>query len=483
MTDKRHEELIGRYIDGIATDSERRELLSILRESGEARILLSRLLYHEKTMRGFFASTETTAPAELLEDAGGEGSSVSNSFRRWLVPLSLAASIFVLAGVWLFTMVGDNGHGGVVETGKGQTIALRFEGEDTVIDLAENTRLKVVGGSVVADAAPNRDLVRSGPGKVIELMFGSIKVSVAKQTENRSFKVLTSQAEMVVIGTKFMVSMGTDNTQTRLNVEEGMVGVRALKMEKFEEVAAGFMASVRNGENRVRHPGRILKKFDFDKMLKDVPYGLAGVAFDGKDVLVFMKSGVGGSSLPAICRIDGRNGDVLDRIQPVGMQPGRSCDTIAWDRGLVWGVSSNMIPVAIDTGDGSMARQLMPARDSRMALDWRCFDAADGFMWVLRRGAKDEICKIDQKNGTVIEVFKFQSPPWKTDRLAYSRGMLVLGEDHGARMCRVDLKTGLITAMFSMPVAVYGGDMALSGDGDVWITDWSRNTLYLVESD
>ncbi|MBA4387398.1 MAG: hypothetical protein C0404_05415 [Verrucomicrobia bacterium] len=243
-------DLMSRHVDGLLSDDETLTLRRLAEtDPAVARDLALALCVHAALVKKFDPDAKPGDRTDAImhrirDEQRGQDivePGVTRAIRRqWAIPLAIAASLLVAVGVWRFATTGAKPAGTDVVTGRGQTIALRFDGEDTSVDVAENTKLRVVGGTVIAGAATDSLLVKSGPGKLIQLESGSIKVSAAKQTEGRSFVVTTPQADMKVVGTEF--DLLVDEKVTCLDVDQGLVKFTRLADGKAIDVAAGQFA-------------------------------------------------------------------------------------------------------------------------------------------------------------------------------------------------------------------------------------------------
>ncbi|MBA4386461.1 MAG: hypothetical protein C0404_00685 [Verrucomicrobia bacterium] len=253
--------LASAYLDGIAADEELRSLADELRGDPEARKVMAKLAHQHGELRLLCApaiwsrlsgwADSDPAPAGPARVDGAEDESW-NRGHLWRACLALAATLLVGAGIWWLTAAGTKTPGADVSTGKGQTMSLRFVGEKTLVEVAEDTKLKVVSGAVVTGDTANAGLARKEPEKLIQLETGSIKVSVEKQVAGGSFAVKTRQAEMRVVGTKFSAKAG--GNMTRLDVEEGVVRFERLTDGATIDVPAGHFAEAREGVALAAHP-------------------------------------------------------------------------------------------------------------------------------------------------------------------------------------------------------------------------------------
>lgn len=95
--------------------------------------------------------------------------------------------------------------GDALTTGANASATLGWADEDTRIEIASSTRLRLL----------------PSPGKRLELEHGRVRVDAAPQPVERPLVIVTPRAELTVVGTAFSVS--ADPMLTWLNVEHGTV--------------------------------------------------------------------------------------------------------------------------------------------------------------------------------------------------------------------------------------------------------------------
>ncbi|MBA4388583.1 MAG: hypothetical protein C0404_11415 [Verrucomicrobia bacterium] len=351
----RIEELSLMYVDGLLTPETEQELVSLVTGNPDAAREFMGIARIDAELRGRMIKTdvsksvmETISDQEakkiqkkviqsvaIREREGRASVDMLKIFRRVLVPLAAAALIVGAIGAIFWLPPDRAADSNRIVTGKGQTIALKFDGEDTLVEMAENTILKVIGGTVVTSGTANVELVQTGPRKTIQLEAGSIKVSVAKQLEGRSFVVNTPQAEMRVVGTKFSVNMGVHASQTRLTVQEGIVRLTSLSSGLAAYVRAGDVANVETGKavDLAGTPVREVRTF----MLGDK----AAIGDSTGNWRVFSSDGkrlwVGASDGCVLLGIDAETGDVVERLDLTGR-----CSSIlatTWGGGSLWAIA------------------------------------------------------------------------------------------------------------------------------------------------
>lgn len=99
--------------------------------------------------------------------------------------------------------------------------------------LKESTSVSVSGNSLLS-------IADRGAGKVIRLNRGHLLADVAKQNPNSPMRVVTDDAEAVVVGTTFEISSWE---QTVLAVHSGCVRLKSYLHERTVDVSAGHMAN------------------------------------------------------------------------------------------------------------------------------------------------------------------------------------------------------------------------------------------------
>jgi len=117
----------------------------------------------------------------------------------------------------------------------GSSLVTRGPRSRLVVKLADETRIELRGDSRL------EEIQASGDQKRFTLAQGTLLASVAKQSGGRSIVVMTPHAELTVLGTRFLLQVGAE--ETRLDVEEGRVRNRRLSDKKVVEVPAGHTIS------------------------------------------------------------------------------------------------------------------------------------------------------------------------------------------------------------------------------------------------
>ena len=122
---------------------------------------------------------------------------------------------------------------------QGQGLSCNGAGSLAVVSLLDKTRLELGERSEI------REIAQDATGKRIKLQTGTLAVDAVKQPGGTSLTIATPQAEIVVVGTKFTVSIAGDST--RVDVREGRVRVRRRSDGATTEVSAAYFALVTAG--------------------------------------------------------------------------------------------------------------------------------------------------------------------------------------------------------------------------------------------
>jgi hypothetical protein len=327
--------------------------------------------------------------------------------------------------------------------------------------MAENTKLKVVGGSVVADIETNRELVRSDPGKMIELVSGSIKVSVAKQIDGRSFVVRSSQAEMRVVGTKFSIGIGANRKQTWLDVQEGVVQMSPLSGGATLDVREGMKADAEEGKTiKVMGAVKKVKEFLLPEELRDARV----LACDGK--LLWLSLGAG-------TRLYGMDPDSREILRMLDLKGKISVVSLAYGGDALWAAGQGKDIRAnglfrIRVADGEVEQVASIGTPDSI---WNILIAyGGGYVWVAQKadGGGSRISRFDPKIGKIVG----ESPdlPYRVYGLtSLNDGLCVVTTDGGASLIRVDPADGKECIRIVMPFEGRGAlDPAEEHEGKFW---------------
>jgi ferric-dicitrate binding protein FerR (iron transport regulator) len=245
------------YLDGTLPADEVQALNARLRSDGELRAVFVELLTQQTKLKELAEEAEMLAeeaaalaepePENLvhLRELPASPLPASRAPRRRprprrvpapLAGLAIAASLALIAGLtWYLlqpprlarlsategTVTIERGarrfaahandllrSGDRIETAPNSHATFEYRGEKTDVSLAEATQLRL-------------DLLNGS--KQLQLDQGSFEASVAKQKPGNPLKLLTRQAEAIVVGTRFKLLAADDNT--RLEVFEGAVRI------------------------------------------------------------------------------------------------------------------------------------------------------------------------------------------------------------------------------------------------------------------
>src|SRR4029079_18201772 len=111
-----------------------------------------------------------------------------------------------------------------------------------VVDYPDHTRLEIGGDTVVSSLTDRKDRTQ----KVVTLGQGVLNADVSKQPPGKAMILRTPQAEVGVLGTRFLLA--ADKDATRLQVEEGAVRFTRTEDKKSIEVRSGFFAVAAPGK-------------------------------------------------------------------------------------------------------------------------------------------------------------------------------------------------------------------------------------------
>lgn len=141
----------------------------------------------------------------------------------------------------------------IVETlGTKSSVDIRFT-DGTQVNLRPDSRMRKLGGQ---EAYAN--------SKCIYLERGTLNAAVAPQPAHAPMRMITPNAEAMILGTKFQLA--TYPGQTQLEVTEGLVKFTRLSDGKSVDVKAGFYAIVADGVDLAVYPRgsrRFMKGINF----------------------------------------------------------------------------------------------------------------------------------------------------------------------------------------------------------------------------
>jgi hypothetical protein len=266
-------ELIDRYLDGEPTAEEETLFANWLAADVENMRMFVREAHLHRQLRDIMLARRYEAGAETpvkkaelsgwLSSIRGFGRAVAgrlafipaDAFRRVWPPITACLALLIIGGVWLFgptagqpslaEVHGDGlsilrgseslrviagmalQTGDVLRTSSNVTAILGFSPEATRLTMLPGTELKITEMS---------------HGKRIDLSFGKLEASVARQRPFHPMILQTSQAEARVVGTRF--TLLASSNATRLDVTEGKVRLTRLSDGAAVMVGAGRYGTV-----------------------------------------------------------------------------------------------------------------------------------------------------------------------------------------------------------------------------------------------
>lgn len=113
--------------------------------------------------------------------------------------------------------------GDVIATGHQGAAVLRMQDERTLFFLAADTRLWLGNDS---------------SAKVVHLAYGNLACDVAKQTDGKPWRIVTTDGEATVLGTRLAVTVG--GRGSRVAVTSGLVRVTSRDSRESVETPAGY---------------------------------------------------------------------------------------------------------------------------------------------------------------------------------------------------------------------------------------------------
>jgi hypothetical protein len=252
-------ERILRYLDGVTSEIEEKELASEIRSDDEAKKLFADLMSFEgvlvDTLREAKASQKIVRAPAKSETIFDRISGIFAQLRAsYVIPLSVAALVIFLIGLMFFTKaelpvianiaevkgtVAANNQGKIWRTGVKVIVGDRIlTGTDGWVKLAMNDGSSIV---VHENTVLDTQSWKLEGKRELRMEKGQISCSIVKQEEEKPLVVRTLQAEMKVVGTRFDVRANTNSS--RLEVAEGEVRLQAEEGNAVM-VRAGFEATV-----------------------------------------------------------------------------------------------------------------------------------------------------------------------------------------------------------------------------------------------
>ncbi len=211
--------------DLLRVDKNKRELLAYLAEKHEEEEDLEAEISYEKSRPIELTTVEDVTVRPFIG-------------RRKVKLLSIAASLFIVFGVWSFWFIKNDKK--VAGDAEWQTI-VTGKGERKSIKLSDGSEVWLNNESVLR--------LKAGFGKtdrVLELV-GEGYFAIAKNP-NLPLKIKTAYAEVQVLGTKFNLRALPDENTTTTSLIEGKVRLKVMdnQQEKLYELLPGNKVSVIN---------------------------------------------------------------------------------------------------------------------------------------------------------------------------------------------------------------------------------------------
>lgn len=190
----------------------------------------------------------TAVAAGQYAVAGREGEMIARAFEdapSGGEPEAVAVLRRVKGEVHLFTTSPGERAEAKPGQGIGRDQGIVVEGKESlaVVEYPDQTLLEIGGDTVVRSLAGPED------AKHVQLESGRLLADVMKQPKGRPMRLRTPQAEVEVVGTRFVLSHGREESQ--VTVEEGAV--------RFTDVQAKRTVTVESGYFAIAAPGRPLE--------------------------------------------------------------------------------------------------------------------------------------------------------------------------------------------------------------------------------
>jgi hypothetical protein len=248
---------------------------------------LEELLTNDPEMRKAFrraAAVDSILRDEAQKQSAEPKTVVVSWKEKWKPALAAAAGLVVLMGLTVFLLKHQpEGQTPVLAQTSGNPVLAELSGPVTIVK-PNQERITATPQAILE---PN-DLVEVGPkgyatiqfpeetthlqllaggqaqfasgkkGKAITLNQGTLQAEVAKQPEGSPMTLVTPQAKVTVIGTRFRLD--TDKERARLEVREGLVELEKRDESESVRVKAGQFVEARDGEPLVV---RSLTSLDF----------------------------------------------------------------------------------------------------------------------------------------------------------------------------------------------------------------------------
>lgn len=274
---ERLEKLIELYLDDGLSPAEERELVEYIRRDRKAAQAFHFLYQQDRVLKEIHRRESSDAVERIMEEiARGDHALVGNIMEqvraqastdspqtlrqlgKWLLwlrrpRLAFAACVLVTIPLWVLLFRPTVGEPRLAMSSAAQATLSRAGQEVAATDgleLRPNDLLTVAGTNAIAITyqpenttlrlLPGSTLrLRASRGKWFELRRGRLEAVVARQQWFAPMMILTSDAEIRVLGTRFTLTTATN--LTRLDVEEGKVRLtRAIDRSHINVPAAHF---------------------------------------------------------------------------------------------------------------------------------------------------------------------------------------------------------------------------------------------------
>lgn len=447
--DNEFENLLAEYLDGDADAASATRLCEMLKDRPDL----------QKRFREEIRLHTLMREIGLQEIAGGQSADLADpdetggreySRMPWRIVLSLAAVLLLAvgAGWWMLEprfqpdagVAPNNEPVAEVSSGKGEKLTLKFDSEETVLEMGENTVLKLPGCEVSVGSDGSGRTLKGKPQKVVEVVSGVVNVVVAKQQEGRTFVVKTGQAELAVVGTRF--SAVVSGRKTRVSVKEGIVRVSPRPAGSAFSLLAGMSSDLEDGRQatatidlsqakRLKLPDGNLTSggFVYGDGLLWIAEGLSLAGYDAETVkevrrldmskicysvkplcwydgglLVYTAGGVGQSVL----KINPKTGDVEKKLYEGPQLSGQGIESAAVGDGSLWiewprGAKNEIARFDLATGTKQASLHVNAGGKGLIWRDgglWRLEpDAADGTLRLVDRNTGESIMTLRAKGG------------------------------------------------------------------------------------
>ena len=272
--------LIQRYTDEIATDSELRQLEETLQNDADARTLFRHYLALDASLSAvadaaaWCRSEANTGIVHAIEQQSASYRTVSNQTSTLAKSIALCGVVICLlmmvVALWPLQHRTTHVWATVTEAGPGVNILLNgklrpassgdrvHSHEQIVVSDDDAARVSVEGLGIVA-LGPDTCLRSGHEPRLVELQSGFASVAAEKQKSGQSWRIRTPQAEAAVVGTEFNIASAKG--RTALRVSEGVVHLTSLIGGQSERVRGGNRAIVVEGADpdiATCRPGSVL---------------------------------------------------------------------------------------------------------------------------------------------------------------------------------------------------------------------------------